>query len=299
MVDKSPEAARTRGEAESAAKVKATAKRRELEAKHLADLERRFGKVGSAGGELFIGTDQYGDLILYENIYGTGKDKDKVIGRNEVFFWVQPDGITFEIHNVSSFIKKLKTANKGNLENLRKQLFDKNFMSETDYTTKNETAFNNAIIKAARNYSLNEVQKYTVEGQTKFNPFSKWITGLGSAQGAGAKPDLPVRDINLMDRDVVEAIVKDVYSRTTDMAIDDAFLKQETDRYMDQIEKGTLTTVKVGGKEVVRKTTKPFSEAQVRAELPERIEQERPGATRYKQNFDFLAFLDGLGAPVV
>lgn len=298
MVDKSPEAAKTRGEAEAAAKAKATEKQRALEAKHLADLERKFGKVGSAGGELFIGTDQYGDLILYQNIYGTGKEKNTLIGRNEVFFWVQPDGITFEIHNVSSFIKKLKTDNKGNLEGLRKQLFDKNFMSETDYTTKNETAFNNAIIKAARNYSLNEVQKYTVEGQTKFNPFSKWITGLGSV-ASGDKPDLPVRDINLMDRDVVEAIVKDVYSRTTDMAIDDAFLKQETDRYMDQIEKGVLTTTKVEGKEVIRRTTKPFTEAQVQAELPKRIDAERPGATAYKKSFDFLAFLDGMGAPVV
>jgi hypothetical protein len=102
-----------------------------------------------------------------------------------------------------------------------------------------------------------------------------------------------------MDRDVVEAIVRDVYSRTTDMAIDDEFLKQETDRYMTQIKEGTITTTeKVGGK-IVRKQTKPFTEAQVQAELPKRIEAERPGATKYKKDFDFLAFLDGMGAPVV
>lgn len=295
MVDKSPEAARTRGEAESAAKVKATAKRRELEAKHLADLEERFGKVGSAGGELFIGTDQYGDLILYENIYGTGKDKDKVIGRNEVFFWVQPDGITFEIHNVSSFIKKLKTANKGNLENLRKQLFDKNFMSETDYTTKNETAFNNAIIKAARNYSLNEVQKYTVEGQTKFNPFSKWITGLGSAQGAGDKPDLPVRDINMIDRDVLESFVRGVYLEVAQEPPTSEKLKEKTDALIEQVKKGTLTTIEQQGGEMVRKTTAGFSQERAKAELTKQIKTEQPEAVKRVADLNFLSFLDNLG----
>lgn len=294
MVDKSPEAARTRGEAESKARVESTKKRRELEAKHLADLKRYFGEVGSAGGELFIGTDQYGDLILYENIVNK---KGSVIGRNEVFFWVQPDGTTFSKLYGAGLIKRVKEDYKGNLEGLRKQLFDKNFMSETEYATKDETALNKAIINAGRNYSLSEVQKYTIEGQTKFNPFNKWITGLGSAPRDGE--NLPVRDINLMDRDVIEALVKDVYTRTTDMAIDDAFLKQETDRYMKQIREGSLTTVTKKGGEAVRKTTVPFSEAQVRAELPERIEAERPGAMNYKKNFDFLAFLNSLGAEVV
>ena len=101
-----------------------------------------------------------------------------------------------------------------------------------------------------------------------------------------------------MDRDVVEAIVKDVYSKTTDMAIDDEFLKQETDRYMEQIKQGTMTTLVKEGGVNVRKTTKPFSAAQVEAELPKRIKEERPGATDPKTSFDFLAFLDGLGAPI-
>jgi hypothetical protein len=83
------------------------------------------------------------------------------------------------------------------------------------------------------------------------------------------------------------------------MAIDDEFLKQETDRYMAQIKEGTMTTTKKVGGKIVREQTKPFTEAQVQAELPKRIEQERPGATNMKKSFDFLAFLDGLGAPVV
>lgn len=298
MVDKSPDAAKNRGEKESATRVAATQKRRELEAKHLADLKRRFGDVGLDNGEFKIGTDQYGNLTLYQDVFeGTGKNR-KFIRRDEIFIWIAPDGLGFIPQYGSGVIKSVKTDFKGNLEVLRKQLFDKNFLSENDFLTKNETAFNQAILDAARNHTLTQVQSYTIEGNTKFSPFKNWLGGLGGT-GKGGDENLPLQDINLMDRDVVEAIVRDVYSRTTDMAIDDEFLKQETDRYMTQIKEGTITTTeKVGGK-IVRKQTKPFTEAQVQAELPKRIEEQRPGATDMKKSFDFLAFLDGLGAPVV
>lgn len=282
MVDKSPEEAKTRSEQINA-----------INKKHLEDLKKSFGEIGGPGGELQIGTDENGDFVLYENVY---TEDGKYTGKKEVFFYVKPDGITYSKLYGANFVKKIKEDYKGNLEGLRKQLYDKNFLDETDYVTKNETELNNAILEAARNYSLSQVQKYTIEGETKFNPFTQWITGLGSRAG---EENLPVRDINLVDRDVVEALVRDVYSKTTDMAIDDAFLKQETDRYMKQIKEGSLTTVTKKGEEVVRKTTKPFTQAQVEAELPKRIKEQIPGATNYKTNFDFLAFLSSLGAEVV
>ena len=68
---------------------------------------------------------------------------------------------------------------------------------------------------------------------------------------------------------------------------------------MTQIKEGTMTTTKKVGGKIVRQQTKPFTEAQVQAELPKRIEKELPGATDPKKSFDFLAFLDGLGAPIV
>lgn len=278
--------------------INATQKSRELEAKHLADLKRKFGDVGQDNGELRVGTNQYGQLTLYKDIYeGKGKNR-RFVRRDEVFIWIKPDGITFYEQYGSNVIKSVKTDFKGNLEVLRKQLFDKDFLSEDDLTTKNETAFNQAILDAARNHTLTQVQSYTIEGNTKFSPFKNWLGSLGSVGKRGDK-NLPLQDINLMDRDVVEAIVRDVYNRTTDMAIDDEFLKQETDRYMAQIKEGTITTTKEVGGKIVRKQTKPFTEAQVQAELPKRIEEERPGATNMKKSFDFLAFLDGLGAPVV
>lgn len=298
VVDKSPDVAKNRGEAEGAAKVAATKTRRDLEAKHLADLKRILGNVGEDNGELKVGTDQYGYLILFRPVYeGTGK-KRKFLFNEEVFLDIRPDGFFFKPTYGSGIIKSIKTDFKGNLEVLRKQLFDKDFISEDDFTTKNETAFNKAIIDAARNHTLTQAQSYTIEGNTKFSSFKNWLSGLGSA-GRSGDGNLPVQDINLMDRDVVEAIVQDVYNRTTDMAIDDEFLKQETDRYMTQIKEGTMTTTKKVGGKIVRQQTKPFTEAQVQAELPKRIEEEQPGATNMKKSFDFLAFLDGLGAPVV
>ena len=267
-------------------------------AKHLADLKRIFGDVGQDNGELFVGTDQNSNLVLYKPIF-EGKGKNRKFVRNiEIFIEFMPDGLGFKQHYGSGIIKSVKSNFKGNLEVLRKQLFDKDFISEDDFTTKNETAFNQAILNAARNHTLTQVQSYTIEGNTKFSPFRNWLSGLGSVGKSGDR-NLPVQDINLMDRDVVEAIVRDVYSKTTDMAIDDEFLKQETDRYMTQIKEGTMTTTKEVGGKIVRKQTKPFTEAQVQAELPKRIEEERPGATNMKKSFDFLAFLDGLGAPVV
>jgi len=298
VVDKSPDTAKNRGEKESAAAAAATKKRRELEAKHLEDLKRVLGDIGQDNGELKVGTNQYGILTLYKDIFeGTGKNR-RFVRRDEIFLQIAPDGLGFTQQYGSGIIKSVKTDFKGNLEVLRRQLFDKNFLSENDYQTKNETAFNNAILDAARNHTLTQAQSYTIEGNTKFSPFKNWLGGLGSADRSG-KENLPLQDINLMDRDVVEAIVRDVYSKTTDMAIDDEFLKQETDRYMAQIKEGTMTTTKKVGGKIVREQTKPFTEAQVQAELPKRIEQERPGATNMKKSFDFLAFLDGLGAPVV
>jgi hypothetical protein len=299
VVDKSPDTAKNRGEKESAAAAAATKKRRELEAQHIADLKRILGDIGQDNGLLTVGTDQNSNLVLYEEVLDK---KGKPTGqRNEVFFWVDPDGIGFRRKYGSDVIKTIKTNFKGNLEVLRKQLFDKDFLSENDYTTKNETSFNQAILNAARNHTLTQVQSYTIDGKTKFSPFKNWLSGLGAVSKDKDGSQYPLRDINMMDRNVVEAIVRDSYSDTTDMSPDeaDAFIQQKTDMYMNQIKEGTLTTLKKEGGVTVRKTTKPFSEAQVRAEIPGLIKKELPGATDMKTSFDFLAFLDGLGAQIV
>jgi hypothetical protein len=303
VVDKSPDAAKKSAETKAAAAAAAAKKKREEQEKHLADLKRFFGDVGLDNGALKVGTNQYGDLTLYKDIYeGTGKNRE-FVRRDEVFIWIQPNGLGFTEQYGSQVIKSVKTNFKGNLELLRKQLFDKDFLSENDYKTKNETAFNQAILNAARNHTLTQVQSYTIEGNTKFSPFKNWLNSLGSASKDEKESQslYPLREINLTDRDVIEAIVRDAYRGTTDMSPDEAddFIQQKTNMYMDQIKEGTLTTMKKVGGVNVRQTTKGFTEAQVRAEIPGMIESELPGATKYKKNFDFLAFLDGMGAPVV
>lgn len=282
MVDKSPEAAKTKTESKS------YNERAQENAKHNADLKRVLGEVGGPGGELIVGTDQYGQLVLYKSI----RNKQGVeIKREEIFFWVQPDGITFSPVYGASLIKKVKESYKGNLEGLRKELYDKNLLSETDFKTRDETAFNQAIIKAGRNYSLTQVQRYTVDGETKFSPFTSWITGLGSVEREG---NLPTRDINLYDRDVIEALVKDVYMNETGNAPDQAYLDEKTNYYMDVIKKGTLTTAKKAGGQVIRKSTPGFSEARVRAELPKEIAKEQPMDVQQAKSINFITFLASL-----
>jgi hypothetical protein len=97
-----------------------------------------------------------------------------------------------------------------------------------------------------------------------------------------------------MDRDVVEAIVRDVYMTDLQKEVDPEIIKAKTDRYMKQIENGTLTTIKEGSKEVVRKSTVPFSEAQVRAELGEEIPKENKLDYNQAQSINFISFLAGM-----
>lgn len=272
---------------------KASAELRKKVAPKKKDIVKKSGDLSSlknafGGGPDSLSTtlDQYGRYVLVET---------DAAGQQYVkYLFVDPNGTDWERLNGTEVIKKVKETYK-NQDVLRKVLYEKGFLSEKEFTTKSVSAFNGAILQAATEFSTEVADAYTTEGKIKFPTFSSWI----SKRGTAIDEDKPLQDINLMDRDVVEAIVKDVYRKTTDMAIDDEFLKQETDRYMAQIKEGTMTTTeKVGGK-IVRKQTKPFSEAQVQAELPGRIETERPDATKYKKNFDFLAFLDGLGAPIV
>jgi hypothetical protein len=255
--------------------------------KDRADLARDFGGTKP---KYFVSFDTYGNVRQLQEIVGNEPEQR--------FLVVADNGIDYDLANADEIVKKVRSYFKNNKEGLRKILFDLNYITERDYTTRSEQALTTGILKVANEYTIDTVDSYRIDGKTKFLTFSNWLKNIPSA-GKEDGSQYPLRDINLMDRDVVEAIVRDVYSNTTDMAVDDEFLKQETDRYMEQIKQGTLTTMGKDGKINVRKTTVPFSREQVAAELPKQIEKDRPGATDPKKSFDFLAFLDGLGAPVV
>ena len=281
MAAKSPEEAKAQSEKDTSANAAKNAK-------HLSDLKRRFGEVGTDSGNIRVALDQYGNLVLQEFKYN---EKGEPIDTREIFFWVADDGISFQILNGSQAIKKLKEGYKGNLEGLRKLLYDKKYITKEGYLTKDENALNEALLLSARKYSTYEVQKYTIDGITKFTPYNKWLSGIATVGGEG---NLPVRDINLYDRDVIEALVKDVYMGETGNAPDQAYLDEKTDYYMGVIKEGTLTTQKKKGGEMVRKATPGFSEAMVRAELPKQIAEEQPMDVQQAKSINFISFLASL-----
>lgn len=265
----------------------AKAQAEKSQAKGIKDRASLASDFGGPKPKFTVSLDTYGNVRILQEIVG-GEPEQR-------FLVVDANGTDYDIANGDQIVKQVRTYFKNNKEGLRKTLFDLGYMTERDYTTRSEQALTTGILKVANEYTIDVVDSYRIDGKTKFPTFTKWLSAI-PASGKEDGSQYPLRDINMMDRDVVEAIVKDVYSKTTDMAIDDEFLKQETDRYMEQIKQGTMTTLVKEGGVNVRKTTKPFSQAQVEAELPKRIEKERPGATDPKKSLDFLAFLDGMGA---
>jgi hypothetical protein len=276
MAAKSPDEAKAQAE-----------KKTRVRDKDRSSLQKDFGGPNPV---FQISFDTYGNIRQLQTLVGNQPEQR--------FLVVDANGTDYDLANGDQIVKQVLTYFKNNKEGLRKILFDLDYMSERDFTTRSQQAITTAILKVANEYTVDVVDSYRIDGKTKFPTFTNWLKNIPAGGKDAAGSGYPLRDIDMMDRDVVEALVRNVYSDATDMAIDDAFLKQETDRYMEQIKQGRLTTVDKEGGVNVRKTTKPFSEAQVRAELPKRIDEEKPGATDMKKSFDFLAFLDSLGAPI-
>lgn len=271
----------------------AKAQAEKSQAKGVKDRKDLATDFGGTKPRYFISFDTYGNIRQLQEIVG-GEPEQR-------FLIIDPNGTDYDLINKDQIVKQVRTYFKNNKEGLRKTLYDLGYMSEREYKTRSEQAITTSILKVANEYTIDLVDSYRIDGKTKFPTFTSWLKNIPAAGTDEGGSQYPLRDINMMDRDVVEAIVRDVYSDTTDMSPDEqnAFIQEKTDMYMNQIKEGTLTTLKKEGGVNVRKSTKPFSEAQVRAEIPELIKKELPGATRYKQNFDFLAFLDGMGAPIV
>lgn len=233
---------------------------------------------------LSTSVDQYGRYILTEI--------DPVTDQQiQVYIFVEPDGRFWDTYGGSDFIKKVKSSYK-NQEVLRKELYDKGFISDNEYQSKSVNAFNGAILQAASEFSTEVADSFTTEGKIKFPAFDSWLTARGALSGEDRGPR---RDINLIDRDVIKAIVRDIYMTETGNAPDEQFLNEKTDLQMEKIKKGTLTTAKKVNGETVIKTTPGFSESRLRAELPGQIKQERPTEIASKKSLDFLAFLSELG----
>ena len=271
----------------------AKAQAEKSQAKGVKDRKDLATDFGGTKPRYFISFDTYGNIRQLQEIVG-GEPEQR-------FLIIDPNGTDYDLINKDQIVKQVRTYFKNNKEGLRKTLYDLGYMSEREYKTRSEQAITTSILKVANEYTIDLVDSYRIDGKTKFPTFTSWLKNIPAASRDEGGSQYPLRDIDMMDRDVIEAIVRDAYSDTTDMSPDeqDAFIQEKTDMYMNQIKEGTLTTVKKEGGVTVRKTTKPFSEAQVRAEVPKFIKEELPGATDPKTSFDFLAFLDGMGAKVI
>ena len=280
MAASSPDQAR----AQQAAKERANANRPNPARDQKNSLEERFG---GDRPKYFLDFDPYGRVRILNKLMDDGQPLQQ-------FLVINPDGVNYSFANKTQIVNAIRQMYSKKKEALRKQLFDLDYITERDYNARSETSLISGILSAANEFTVEVVDSYTVDGVTKFPTFDKWLSGKPAVGGDGGKKDLPVRDINLMDRDVVEAIIRDVYMSELQKEVDPKIIKAKTDRYMEQIEKGTLTTIKEGSKEVVRKSTVPFSESQVRAELGEEIPKENKLDYNQAQSINFISFLAGL-----
>jgi hypothetical protein len=278
MAASSPDQAR----AQQAAKDKANANKPNPARDQANALQKQFG---GSNPEYYLDFDPYGRVRILQTLIG-GQPEQR-------FLVINPNGTDYSFANKTQIVKAIRGLYKNKKEALRKQLLDLQYITQREYDTRSETALNSGVLSAANEFTTEIVDAYTVEGVSKFPTFDKWLSGKPAA-GDGNKKDLPVRDINLMDRDVVEAIVRDVYMSELQKEIDPETIKLKTDRYMEQIKKGTLTTIKEGSKEVTRTSTVPFSESQVRAELGEEIPKENKLDYNQAQSINFISFLAGM-----
>jgi len=262
-----------------------TAPKKQENIRKVEDVNSLRNAFDPASGQPYLSTsvDQYGKYILVEIDPTTGQE-------SKIYLTVDKDGRTWQRITASEMIKKVKEAYK-NPEALRTELYSKGYIDERDYVTKNPSALNAAILEAGTEFSTEIADSFTTEGKFRFPTFDSWITARADY---GKDSGGPRRDINLMDRDVVKALVEDVYmSENMQLPTDPSVIEAKVDRYMDMIKKGRLTTTKEGAGKTPDeiKTTAGFSEARLRAELQAEIPKEQPIDYQRAQSLNFLTFL--------
>ena len=170
MVDKGPDAARANSAATEAARNAAAAKTKaQLDAKNAAFIDR-FGPTGDIKAAL----DQYGNLILQKAILDVN---NRPTGEFQVVYLDVASNGTFRIIDGSEAISKVKSAYGKNQESLRKGLYERGYMTERDYVSRSESGLNGAILKSANEFGVEQVQRYTVNGQTEFSVYGSWLSG--------------------------------------------------------------------------------------------------------------------------
>lgn len=139
--------------------------------KNIEDLKNRFG---GEYPDTQVKLDQYGNLTIQQRIYDSN---GQPTGEFSVkYLSVLPNGKDWELVDGSTIIGKTKSLYGKNLEGLRKSLYDRGFISKQDYQTKSESGLNAGILKSANEHGVEQIQRYTVNGQTIFSPYNSWLS---------------------------------------------------------------------------------------------------------------------------
>lgn len=259
--------------------------RQQVEAPDRAALVKAFD---AAGDEPYLSTsvDQYGRYILVEVDPTSGQ-------QSMVYLDIAANGRDFTRVTGSEVIKNAKAMYK-DPETLRRELYDKGYISEREYKAKSTNAFNGAILQAAMEFSTDVADAYTTEGKITFPTFDKWVASRGSMGGEEDRG--PRRDIQKYDRDVIRQMVVDAYLDSPNANLpDESIIERDTDKYMKMANEGTLTKAKknkAGEYETV--STPGFSEQRLRDEIAKRRKTEFASDEKTRTDLDFLAFLSGL-----
>jgi hypothetical protein len=259
---------------------------------------------------LTVSTDDNGNAVLQANVLDTKGKRTQDVKEHFLYVDTYTDSSGKKINrvNISADYDEIakKTINDfksspGGIDSLFESLYKKKIISKETYNSKNISApdFRKALQYTIRQYGISTFDARQYNQTLTVGTFKSFLNSNAlpsgtSGEGSGAK-NLPVRDINLVDRDVVKAIIKDVYFDELQKEVDDATINTKTDYYMKQIESGTLTTIKEGSKEVTRTSTPGFSQERLVAELQPKVKKEFTEDYNQAQSINFLSFLSDLG----
>jgi hypothetical protein len=108
----------------------------------------------------------------------------------EVFLYVDKKG-DYSVLNAdqvrSAYIRDAEQF--GSVEKLREKLYKANYMDEAEYKLKDQTGLNTAIIRAARQISVDAVSNFTDTQTPLTQSFSTWINKRIAVSGASGAPD--------------------------------------------------------------------------------------------------------------
>jgi len=169
-------------------------------------------------------------------------------GTGERFLYIDSKG-DYQVLNADQ-VRRSYITNAGGtagIDALRTKLYKANYMNETEFKLKDATAFNRAIIDAARNVSVEAVTNYTDMATPLTQSFDSWLNKRVAMAGSSGQPD---SGINLTTRMETNQDIDEFFTEYLGRKATEA---EKTDYYnkVNAEEKKAVRTVKVvGGKQV-------------------------------------------------